>query len=257
MYPEIGACGVDINVTYDESKYQKEMARVEMPHLQLTKRYRTFNEVVLGYQTIRDNRFFVRIDPEALSAHRKHTPDDPIFDLITAPYWFRVHVYYDIVTSQDFVVLTHGHPRVHDVPVVRLHSDSLFNRFPLRTVTNRDKMKHSVKHIVNYGVGAMLLVYNDGRGAGFGAYAADRMMTETGQALSSNEAYRKLGIDYDSRDYDASFTLLKHHIPNEKIQMVMNSPGSLVKKPEYAEALNHQKFDVRNWIFLDEESLGE
>jgi 3,4-dihydroxy 2-butanone 4-phosphate synthase / GTP cyclohydrolase II len=80
-------------------------------------------------------------------------------------------------------------------------------------------------------------------------------MTENGQALSSNEAYRKLGIDYDSRDYDASFVLLKHHIPNEKIQMVMNSPGSLVRKPEYAEALNRQKFDVEKWIFLDDDTV--
>jgi 3,4-dihydroxy 2-butanone 4-phosphate synthase / GTP cyclohydrolase II len=213
------------------------------------------NPLVRGYRVIRDNRFFVTINPEALAAHRKLQPDDPILDLITTPYWFRVHVYYDIVTSQDFVVLTHGHPRIYDIPVVRVHSESLFNRFPLRQVENRDKMKQSVKHIVGYGVGAMLLVYNDGRGAGFGAYAADRMMTENGQALSSNEAYRKLGIDYDSRDYDASFVLLKHHIPNEKIQMVMNSPGSLVRKPEYAEALNRQKFDVEKWIFLDDDTV--
>jgi NADH-quinone oxidoreductase subunit F len=41
---------VKMPVTYDESRYQKEMGRVEMPHLQLAKRYRTFNEVVLGYQ---------------------------------------------------------------------------------------------------------------------------------------------------------------------------------------------------------------
>ena len=112
--------------------------------------------------------------------------------------------------------------------VVRVHSESLFNRFPLRTVENRDKMKMSVKHIVSYGVGAMLLLYNDGRGAGFGAYATDRMMSESGQVLSSDEAYRKLGVGYDSRDYDASMLLLRHHIPNEKIQMIMNSPASSV-----------------------------
>ena len=215
------------------------------------------NPLVLGYRAIRDQRYFVQVNPEALALHRKMAPDDPIFDLITTPYWFRVHVYYDIVTSQEFVVLTHGQPRVHDVPVVRLHSESLFNRFPLRVVSNRDKMKESVKHIVTYGVGAMLLIYNDGRGAGFGAHAVDRMMTENGQASSSEEAYRKLGIEYDSRDYAAAFTLLKHHIPNEKIQMVMNSPGSLVRKPEYAEALNRQKFDVDKWIFLDDDTLVE
>jgi 3,4-dihydroxy 2-butanone 4-phosphate synthase / GTP cyclohydrolase II len=201
--------------------------------------------LVLGYQLIRENRFFVKIDTGSITAFKKDSPADPIVDLLTTPYWFRVHVYYDVVTSQEFVVLTHGTPRIYDIPVVRLHSESLFNRFPLRTVENRDKMKQSVKHIVTYGVGAMLLLYNDG------------MMTETGQALSSDEAYRKLGVGYDSRDYDASMLLLRHHIPNEKIQMIMNSPASLVKKSEYAAALNAHKIDVDKWIFLDDHALSE
>ncbi len=213
--------------------------------------------LVLGYQAIRANRFFVKIDTDNLTFFKNENPSDPIVDLLTTPYWFRVHVYYDIVTSQDFVVLTHGKPHIYDIPVVRLHSESLFNRFPLRTVENRDKMKFSVKHIVTYGVGAMLLLHNDGRGAGFGAHATDRMMTDSSQALSSDEAYRKIGVGYDSRDYDASMVLLRHHIPNEKIQMVMNSPASLVKKPEYAEALNRHKIDVEKWIFLEDESSRE
>ena len=213
--------------------------------------------LVLGYQAIRANRFFVKINPDNLAFFKTENPHDPIVDLLTTPYWFRVHVYYDIVTSQDFVVLTHGKPHIYDIPVVRLHSESLFNRFPLRTVENRDKMKSSVKHIVTYGVGAMLLLHNDGRGAGFGAHATDRMMTDSNQALSSDEAYRKIGIGYDSRDYDASMVLLRHHIPNEKIQMVMNSPASLVKKPEYAEALNRHKIDVEKWIFIEDEALRE
>jgi 3,4-dihydroxy 2-butanone 4-phosphate synthase / GTP cyclohydrolase II len=210
--------------------------------------------LVLGYQLIRENRFFVRIAPDHLNAYNRDNPNDPIVDLLTTPYWFRVHVYYDLVTSQEFVMLTHGKPRIYDLPVVRLHSESLFNRFPLRTVENRDKFKQSVKHIVTYGVGAIQLIYNDGRGAGFGAHATDLMMTETGVALSSDEAYRRLGVGYDSRDYDASITLLRHHIPNEKIQMVMNSPSSLVKKPEYAMALKDHRLDVEKWIFLDDDA---
>ncbi|MDF3056116.1 MAG: cyclohydrolase [Rariglobus sp.] len=208
--------------------------------------------VILGYKAIRQNRFLVTIDPAHLTHYKDDHPDDPVVDLLTTPYWFRVHVYYDIVTSQDFVVLTHGAPRIYEMPVVRLHSESLFNRFPLRHVENRDKLKQSVKHIIEYGVGALLLLHNDGRGAGFGAHATDRMMTDTNQAFSSDEAYRKLGVDYDSRDYDASILLLRHHIPNTKIQMVMNSPTSLVKKPEYAEALNRHKIEVEKWIFLED-----
>jgi 3,4-dihydroxy 2-butanone 4-phosphate synthase/GTP cyclohydrolase II len=212
--------------------------------------------LVLGYELIRDNRFFVRIDAERLAAYRRDRPDDAAVDLLATPYWFRVHVYYDIVTSQEFVVLTHGHPRPHDIPVVRLQSESLFNRFPLRSVDNRDRFKRAVKYIVTYGVGCVLLLYYDGRGAGFGAYATDLMLVEKVLAASSDDAYRRIGVGYDSRDYDASMRLLKHHIPSGRIQMVMNSPESLVKKKEYAEALNAHGIDVEKWIFLDESSLA-
>jgi 3,4-dihydroxy 2-butanone 4-phosphate synthase/GTP cyclohydrolase II len=214
------------------------------------------NPLVLGYEPIRDHRFLVKVDAEVLAARRKERPDDRAVDLLTTPYWFQVHVYYDIVTSQDFVVLTHGRPRPHDIPVVRLQSESLFNRFPLRSVDNRDKFKSAVKHIVTYGVGCILLLYYDGRGAGFGAYATDLMLTERGLADSTDAAYRLIGVGYDSRDYDASMLLLKHHIPSGKIQMVMNSPESLVKKKEYADALNQHQIDVEKWIFLDETTLA-
>src|SRR5690606_13749861 len=68
--------------------------------------------LVTGYQLIRGNRFFVRIDPTNLRRYEDAHPDDPIVDLLTTPYWFRVHVYYDIVTSEEFVILTHGHARI-------------------------------------------------------------------------------------------------------------------------------------------------
>lgn len=215
------------------------------------------NPLISNYQLIRGNRFLVKIHATNLKTYSDAHPEDPIVDLLTTPYWFRVHVYYDIVTTQEFVILTHGNARIYDIPVVRLHSESLFNRFPLRTVENRDKLKQSVRHIVNYGVGVIQLIYNDGRGAGFGAYATDLMLSEAGLALSTDEAYRHIGVDYDSRDYEASISLLKQHIPNEKIQMVMNSPASLVKKTEYAVALQKHRIDVERWIFLDEERIAE
>lgn len=206
--------------------------------------------LVRGYQLIRNNRFLVRIDPENLAAYRREQPGDPILDVLSSPYWFRVNVYYDVVTSQDYVVLSHGTPGARDIPVVRLQSESLFNRFPLKTVENREKLMQTVKHIVAYGCGAILLLHNDGRGAGFGAHAIDRMLSETGGASSSDDAYQRLGVEYDSRDYDSCVLLLKQHLPGGRIQMVMNSPDSLVTKTEYAEALKKHHIDVEHWIFL-------
>ena len=42
---------LQLMVTYNETEYQKERAKVEMPHLPVTKRNKNFNEVVLGYST--------------------------------------------------------------------------------------------------------------------------------------------------------------------------------------------------------------
>lgn len=206
--------------------------------------------LVNGHRTIEGGRVFVDVDCAGLTAHRRAQPEDPVAELLSTPYWFRVHVYYDVVTSQEFAVLVHGKPATNPVPMVRLHSDSLFNRFPLKTVANRDKLQCSIKHIVTHGYGLLLLLHNDGRGAGFGAFAIDQMMTQRGEAHSSDEAYQKIGVSYDSRDYDASMLLLRQHLDHGRIHMVMNSPESLVRKPEYAEALNRQEIDVEKWIFL-------
>lgn len=213
--------------------------------------------LVKDYYVIRGNRLMVKIDTANLVRYKTEHPDSPVVDLLTTPYWFRVHVYFDIVTSQEAVVLTYGRPLLYDVPVVRIQSESLFNRFPLLNVDNRVKFERALQNIVHYGVGGIFLLYYDGRGAGFGAYATDRMMTEQGQSFTSDEAYRRLGVGYDSRDYDAIMRLIRHHYPSGKIQMVMNSPSSLVKKKEYAAALNAHQIDVAKWIFLDDSTRPE
>jgi 3,4-dihydroxy 2-butanone 4-phosphate synthase / GTP cyclohydrolase II len=208
--------------------------------------------LIVRYEELRHHRYLIRIQHDKLLSYRRDHEEDPIIDLLTTPYWFQVHVYYDLVTNQEFVVLTHGRPRVGDAPIVRIQSESLFNRFPLKCVDNRDKLKRSIKLIVTYGVGVIVLLYNDGRGAGFGAYAADRMLRELGIAHSSDDSYRKLGVDYDSRDYDAAVRLLKHHVPRNRIQMVVNTAQGLVKKNECSTALQEHQVGIHKWLFLEE-----
>ena len=206
---------------------------------------------IVSVQTLRNKRLLVEIDREALNARNKSNPEDPIVELLTMPYWFRAHVYFDIVSGTDFVVLTHGDIKDDDAPVIRIQSESLLNRFPLRNIGNKEKYIRTLQEIIEYGAGAMVLVYHDGRGAGFGAYAVDRMMIEAGRSDSSKESYQKIGVGYDRRDYDGLFTVLLNHVPSKQIQMVMNSPSSLVLKPIYAEALNRHNLEVVNWIFLE------
>lgn len=210
------------------------------------------NSCLVSVQALRHKRQLVEIDRDCLNNRKEAHPDDPIVGLLTMPYWFRAHVYFDIVTGTDFVILTHGSFQKEDAPIVRIQSESILNRFPLENTDNKQKYIRTLEEIIEYGAGAIILVYHDGRGAGFGAYAVDRMMMDAGSSDSSKESYEKLGVGYDRRDYDGLFTVLKNHLPSERIQMVMNSPSSLVLKPEYAEALNRHDLNVVNWIFLEE-----
>jgi len=211
--------------------------------------------IVKDCYLIRDNRFIVTIDYERYLEHRRGREGDPLVSLLSTPYWFRVHVYFDIVTGQEFVVLTHGRPKIYDLPVIRLQSESLFNRLPLTNTDNRDKFKRSVREIVHYGVGAICLLYFDGRGAGFGAHAVDRMLTERGQALSSDEAYRMLGVAFDSRDYDACVALLLQHVAPGRMRVAVQAPASIVKKHMLMRALCAAGADVCEWIFLQDVPL--
>lgn len=211
------------------------------------------NPLIKDYESIRGNRLLLRIDPVSMKKRSESPEGNPLQELFLEPYWFRVHVYYDIVTGDDFVVLTHGNPRPYDNPIVRVQSESILNRFPVKVDDNKAKYNRAIQHIVRYGSGAVVLVYQDGRGAGFGAFSIDRMLLEQHQSLDTRESYRKLGIPFDQRDYECVFQVLKSHLPSLNIQMVMNSPNSLVQKNEYAQALHRSGLNVVDWIFLESE----
>ncbi|MCC5847400.1 MAG: GTP cyclohydrolase [Verrucomicrobia bacterium] len=211
------------------------------------------NPPILRYESLRGNRLKLKVNSQEIKQRLKTNPSDPLGRLLLEPYWFRVHVYFDIVSGDDFVVLTHGTPKSYERPIVRIQSESILDRFPVNDDDNQVKYQKAIQHIVRYGSGAVVLVYQDGRGAGFGAYAVDRMMMEQGHSLDTRQSYERLGIPFDQRDYGCLFEVLKSHLPSTNIQMVMNSPNSLVTKNEYALALHQSGLNVENWIFLESE----
>lgn len=206
-----------------------------------------------SFEAIRANRLSLVLNPAGMDALEKKDPKHPLLQLRYVPYWFRVHVYFDVATGDDLVILTYGQPESFESPIVRVQSESILNRFPVKVDANKTKYQLAVSKIVRYGAGALALVYQDGRGSGFGAFAIDRMLMEQGQSRTTEESYRKLGIPFDQRDYRCVFDVLKSHLPGRSIQMVMNSPNSMVQKSEYAQALNESGLNVTKWIFLESE----
>jgi 3,4-dihydroxy 2-butanone 4-phosphate synthase/GTP cyclohydrolase II len=93
-------------------------------------------------------------------------PDD-----FSKPNWFQINVHFDIVTHYDYLVLKYGDcSQPGKVPIVRIHSESLMNRFPLTDSEYSDRYKRSMDLIIRNGCGLILIFYNDGRGSGFGYY---------------------------------------------------------------------------------------
>jgi 3,4-dihydroxy 2-butanone 4-phosphate synthase/GTP cyclohydrolase II len=154
-------------------------------------------------------------------------------DLLTQPYWFQVHVYFDIISHMDFVVLEYSVDK-RQVPAIRIHSESLLNRFPLTEPRYRNKFKNSILRIVQNRHGYIFLMHRDGKGLGLGN-------------LCLNMAYKNAGEE-DSRDYDPIFVLLREHIGDRKID-ILHSGQSLDRLKA---ALDSKEIPVREWVNIEE-----
>lgn len=148
------------------------------------------------------------------------------------PYWFKVHMYYDLSSQSDYVVLTYGDMK-NKTPHVRVHSESLFNRFPLEEKIYSEKYKNSVESIVLNNSGVIVLLYHDGKGSGLGHY----VINQTSDKL-------KTGTPHDSRDFDAAALLLEHHIPSKNLNILFSSSSRTMLR----NSLLKQKFKIVNWI---------
>ena len=158
-------------------------------------------------------------------------------DVDVKPYWFQVHMHYDLASNYDFVLLTYGRYK-EKPPLVRVHSESLFGRFPLKNNLDhyKEKYKQSIEEIVKNDSGALLLLHRDGRGAGLSHFV-----------LSHNEGGSHSGIKNDSRDYDAVAQLLRHHLCDQPLRMLYSGSSRV----SLAKALSKESLQVIEWIDLE------
>jgi 3,4-dihydroxy 2-butanone 4-phosphate synthase/GTP cyclohydrolase II len=209
-----------------------------------------FNKIISTEQKLVDARYLVKINRSEIK-EILNTNNSPILQsLLETPYWFTLHAYWDIASSDEFIVLEFCHDK-KKTPLVRIQSESLFNRFPLEDMSNRDKYKKSLKTIVQAGRGFIVLLHNDGRGAGFGAISIEKMLQQKDLKLSSSKVYKKLGVPYDLRDYDAAALLMKHQLKSsDSIFLLSSSESSLRKKPESITCFKKAGIKIKNILFL-------
>jgi 3,4-dihydroxy 2-butanone 4-phosphate synthase/GTP cyclohydrolase II len=192
------------------------------------------------------------VDPDALARRPRGVASEALLASLTTPYWFRVHVYYDIVSSQEIVVLTYGQTDAGDHPLVHLHSETLFERFPLRTEARRDPFGAAVKEIVAHGSGAIHLVHHNGSGGGFGSHASVTMRLQSEPAASAAAARESLGVGRGPEEAATALRLLRHHIPSGRVQMLIPAGENPERRRALEEALGSQGFAVHAWVQFGE-----
>ena len=152
--------------------------------------------------------------------------------------WFRVYVYYDIATSNDYVILEYKESP-EKTPYVRVHSETIFSRFPLVDDSYKKVYLESVEHIVENGYGYIGLFYQDGRGYGVGGYQLDQINNKNDN-----------GIVHDVRDYWGITKLLCYHLDCDSIKLITNHT---TKSQEYFEKMGIR---IEELINVGEDILG-
>lgn len=155
---------------------------------------------------------------------------------LVKPYWFRVHMYYDVVSSNDYVILEYREDYGKKVPVVRIHSESIFSRFPLQNGRYKDMYKKSVEQIVRNGYGYIGLFYQDGKGHGLGAFVLDKVNRQM--------------VD-DVRDYNGIGKLIRHHINGNDIHLLVSGNNDSM-----IDMLKRNGLKIGDLINVSEDLLG-
>ena len=161
----------------------------------------------------------------------KNSCSDTFESIRHNPYWFKVHVYYDLITHLDFVVLCFDQGDTTKTPLVRIHSESIFNRFPLKHPKYRLKYQTAVSKIVEYGYGYIFLMYHDGRGASL-----------ANLCLNMEKKYNLV----DNRDYRPILDLIEKHIPEKHIHILHSGSSRILLE----DTLKLDKFTVESWIHI-------
>ena len=164
-------------------------------------------------------------------------------ELAVKPYWFQAHVFYDVAHSTDYIVLTHG----FDVdgaqgvePIVRIQSESIFDRFPLKTKEYKQRYKDTVKAIVRRGKGLIMILYNDGRGTGLGHRILDMAGIES-------------GITKENRDFVAVSKLLKLFLNEKPFQLF----GGITSYKGLKMAMTKEGLDISSIFLFNQGKLEE
>lgn len=142
---------------------------------------------------------------------------------------FRAHVFHDSAAGRLALVLLRGDVRRPEPLLARVHSSCATSEtYGACDCDCAGQLDAALRVIAREGRGALFYLMQEGRGAGFGAKARDRMLVQASrQRLTTFEAYERMGLGGDHRHYgQVAFAcqLLGIEAP---LRLLSNNPGKL------------------------------
>lgn len=117
--------------------------------------------------------------------------------------------------------------------MVRLHSSCLFGEaFGACDCDCGPQLSSALREIARAGSGVVTYAYEEGRGCGLEAKIR-AMELQRLEDLSTYQAYERLGLPHDRRDYAAALAALKDLGVNSRVSLLSNNP---IKRSRLEEA---------------------
>lgn len=116
---------------------------------------------------------------------------------------FTVHVAQSLAARRHALALTYGDAGSEEPLLARIHSSCVTSEsYGACDCDCATQLDAALAAIAERGRGAVFYLMQEGRGAGFAVKARDRMMVQASEhRLDTFDAYRRMGIGPDHRDY--------------------------------------------------------
>ncbi|MEK7582470.1 MAG: GTP cyclohydrolase II RibA [Patescibacteria group bacterium] len=148
-------------------------------------------------------------------------------------------------------------------PLLRIQSSCIFSEsFHSTTCDCSLQLQGSLKIINEFGNGALVYLFDEGRGAGL-LTKIKAMEIERQNEIDTVEAFKKLGLPADLRNYKIALDILEDIEINKELKLITNNPN---KKKSLEEngykvteivRLNLELNDsVRKYLKMKKEKLG-
>ncbi len=113
--------------------------------------------------------------------------------------------------------------------LARVHSSCVTSEvFGARDCDCAEQLAEALSRIERAGRGVLFYLMQEGRGAGFVAKARDRMMVQAScERLTTFEAYERMGLPHDSRDYRAVAVLRRRLEIRAPLRLLTNNPDKI------------------------------